>query len=1123
MCIRTSISKKLSLILVLCFITSFLIPAGNVHAGESLTNSAIQFIKDDFMNDGMVNSDNGVGSYALYVLAEAGVAVGEWEYDGEAFPDLVCDAVEDDISKAADPSEPTLAKLLSQDLAAALALERDDLAEDLVEKLAARQTETGFDSSLFSNVPAFDLLGRLGFINEINTGQARDYILGQQNITTAANDIYSWGFVYGGDYYPDFIATAQAVRSLHYLDPDGEDDTVQEAINNALEWMENQQQADGSFVPAGGVPGMDDPLINACEAIVTLHTLNMDPDSWSSAGNSALDYLENDGRNDDGSFGAGRNIMDATAFLFAYSLVMEAEDELYIDPANPTLEVDETVQLQAKYVSGGNTTDVTADAAWSVDDDTVAAVDGGLLTALQEGQTTVTAAYNGYEASATVTVEASAASCTVSMAVVGPAGELMFKLNDFSVEASNPRGLTAWGALDASGVEYTYANWPSYGDYVDSIGGVASSGSSGWMYATNDQTIYALPDSCDIYDGDKIVWYYSAGGMGQSGPAWEEITGLTVDPFSTSISVGGSQQLKALYHSGGQTTDVTADAVWSMEDDGFASVVNGLLSGLEAGQTAAKAEYNGYQAYCDVTVTASPPGGGGGGGETGVSVHMAVVDQSGELLYGPNEFTVSKSNPWGLTVMGALDASGADYTTGTWAWGEYVNSIEGVANSGEGGWMFAVNGTPATRVAEEQEIDEGDKIIWYYATGMGEQPPAWSDLVDLQKSGGQNVVEAEAAEVISDEAVDAAIRNANNTGQVVLQADEGQESLALSREQLARISALGKPLVVKVQGMQFILSPDSLKIPVFTDAGTAAVVFKAHKLSPWAIENQVAPFESNLKLAGDIYELEVLVQQSDQTRQEVESIPGARLILPVMAGFQETAGEGRVMAYRYNETSQTWEYLGGEYDAASQSIGLDTSHFSKYALLLSTASFDDINGHWAQKIIEFMAANGYVSGMGNGMFLPDAQITRAEFVTIVTRLAGLKAQSEAQLSFTDVSADAWYREAVDIAVSNGIVLGIDDKTFAPNDPVSREQMAAIMVRLLEKQGKTLAINEDEAGQALSGITDRDSISSWARLAVAAIVQEKIMEGRDGGCFAPRDYATRAEATTVLYKVLQVLL
>lgn len=1120
MYMRKGILKKLSLVMVLLFMTVFVMPAGMAQATQSLKTSAIQFLEDDFSNDGMANSDNGVGSYALYVLEGAGVAAGDWQYDGSTLSELVTNAVSDDISNAADPSTPTSAKLLSQDLAAAQTLERDDLAADLVSALADRQTWTGFDSSLFSNMPAFDLLGRLGYISEMDTGQARDYILGQQS-TTVANDVYSWGFTYGDDYYPDFIATAQAVRALHYLDPDSEDNSIQDAINNALDWMENQQQDDGSFV--AGYPGMDDPMIDACQAIATLCALDMDVESWlSSEDNSALDYLENNALNDDGSFGSGKNVMDAVTFLYAYNLVAVDEDELYIDPASPTLEVDETLQLQAMFTSGGDTVDVTGDAEWSVDDDAVATVDGGLLTAFQEGQTTVTAAYNGFEATAAVTVELPSTNRPVSMAVIGLNEELLFGPAEISVPLTNQWGQTVLGALDESGIAYTTANWPDYGDYVDSIMELANSGSKGWMYAVNDQAAPTLPGSCEIQSGDKIIWYYSAS-MDQPAPTWAEITGkLTIDPASATFAVNKTKQLQALYNTGGETIDVAQDAEWSTDDGAIAGIENGLLTGLKAGETVATAVYNGYQATCSVKVTSSGGGGSGGDEGSGTEVKMAVLGPENDLLYGPSEFTVPSTNPYGQTVLGALDASGADYTTSTWDWGEYVNSIEGIASSGDGGWMFAVNGEPATQGAEETDIAKGDKIVWYWATGMGQQPPDWDDLVAMRSSGSGTTeeVKKEKTDLVSDTDLKAAIENLKANGKVMLTAAEGKELLALTRDQFSKIASTGQPLAVTVQGMQFILSPDALKLPLFSDG--SKVVFSAHKLSAWAVINQ-APVNGKLKLGGDIFDLEVLVEKADGTQQKLSNAAGVRIILPVPAGFLDTAGDGRLQVYRYNESSQTWQYVGGAYDAGSQTIGFDTAHFSKYALLLPTATFDDISGHWAQKVIEFMASNGYVSGSDNNRFLPDAKITRAEFVAIITRVAGLSAQAGKKVAFTDIPADAWYREAVDIGVSNGLVFGMDNNTFAPDDQVTREQMAAILVRLLEQKGNTADVSEAGAGQLLDRVADQASISSWARVPIAVMVREKIMEGRDNGWFAPQDHATRAEAAMMIYRVLNRLL
>ena len=120
-------------------------------------------------------------------------------------------------------------------------------------------------------------------------------------------------------------------------------------------------------------------------------------------------------------------------------------------------------------------------------------------------------------------------------------------------------------------------------------------------------------------------------------------------------------------------------------------------------------------------------------------------------------------------------------------------------------------------------------------------------------------------------------------------------------------------------------------------------------------------------------------------------------------------------------------------------------------------------------------------------------------------------------------ADAGYREAVDIGVSNVLVFGMDNNTFAADAQVSREQMAAILVRLLEQKGNVADISEAGTGQLLARVADQASISPWARVPIAVMVREKIMEGRDNGWFAPQDHATRAEAAMMIYRVLNRLL
>ncbi len=304
---------------------------GRVEAAVSpLADKALQFLYHDYLKNGLINADAGVGAYAFYVLNQAGIDAGAWVQNGVPLREAVLKAVRDDLDKAAE----VRAKQLAQDLVAMQVLGEKDLAGRLLQVLKNRQTDEGFEDigplSIYSNMPSFDLLSRTGLMEQINTGLARSYILEKQYIQEQNAHYGSWGSLDGDQYYADFMATAQAVRVLHCLDPEKKDSQVQKAIQNGLAWMQRQQKADGSFVA-----GMDDPVIDTAEVIVTLKTLGLDPAAWKSGtGKSAVDYLMNNSLNADGSFGTSGNAMDATWVLWA-CLALEGKGELAKQPQIP--------------------------------------------------------------------------------------------------------------------------------------------------------------------------------------------------------------------------------------------------------------------------------------------------------------------------------------------------------------------------------------------------------------------------------------------------------------------------------------------------------------------------------------------------------------------------------------------------------------------------------------------------------------------------------------------------------------------------------------------------------------------------------------------------------------------
>ncbi|MDH7574058.1 MAG: S-layer homology domain-containing protein [Clostridia bacterium] len=182
-----------------------------------------------------------------------------------------------------------------------------------------------------------------------------------------------------------------------------------------------------------------------------------------------------------------------------------------------------------------------------------------------------------------------------------------------------------------------------------------------------------------------------------------------------------------------------------------------------------------------------------------------------------------------------------------------------------------------------------------------------------------------------------------------------------------------------------------------------------------------------------------------------------------------------------------------------------------------TKTFADIQGHWAQKDIELMAGLGIAGGVAPDRFDPNGLVTRAQFAAFLVRSLGLAEVKPATASFTDVGPGAWYYGAVETARAAGLVGGYPDRTFKPDQRISREEIAAMVVRALAKAGKPVEVADPEA--VLSRFADQAAIGAWAREAAAQAVEAGIVGGREGNRFAPKENATRAEAVVMLKRML----
>ena len=179
-----------------------------------------------------------------------------------------------------------------------------------------------------------------------------------------------------------------------------------------------------------------------------------------------------------------------------------------------------------------------------------------------------------------------------------------------------------------------------------------------------------------------------------------------------------------------------------------------------------------------------------------------------------------------------------------------------------------------------------------------------------------------------------------------------------------------------------------------------------------------------------------------------------------------------------------------------------------------STNFTDVeeNG-WYHTGVDFMVKNGFMNGVADDEFDVNGSLTRAQLVTILYRIAG-EPESTATNPFADVADGQWYTDAVIWAAENGIVKGVNTTTFAPNDQITREQIATILFRYAKAE---------KVEGKLAGFPDAEKVSDYAADAMAWAVEQGLINGiseSDGKTYlAPQETATRAQIAVILMRYL----
>lgn len=247
---------------------------------------------------------------------------------------------------------------------------------------------------------------------------------------------------------------------------------------------------------------------------------------------------------------------------------------------------------------------------------------------------------------------------------------------------------------------------------------------------------------------------------------------------------------------------------------------------------------------------------------------------------------------------------------------------------------------------------------------------------------------------------------------------------------------------------------------------------------------------------------------------QVSSFEGGSATISIPYTLSPGEQPEAVMIYYIDDTGSLIP-VRGAYNAATGMVDFTAKHFSYYAVGYNLVSFNDVTAdNWCYKAATFIAARGITTGVGGGLFAPDAAITRGEFITMLLRAYAIAPDTASSDNFSD-AGNTYYTNYLAAAKRLGIAKGSGGNLFAPDSSISRQDMFTLLYRALDVLG---ALPEAAGTADFSAYTDSDAVADYARDAFKSLIAGNVVTG-SGGQLRPAGTATRAEMATILYRLL----
>lgn len=353
-------------------------------------------------------------------------------------------------------------------------------------------------------------------------------------------------------------------------------------------------------------------------------------------------------------------------------------------------------------------------------------------------------------------------------------------------------------------------------------------------------------------------------------------------------------------------------------------------------------------------------------------------------------------------------------------------------------------------------------------------------------------------------------------GKVVFVLENGQTGISLPRK---AADILNRKLLEVTSGHAKVSIPAKLleELNALEAAGDARIIL--HFAPTNEVPSQVAVGASSVKLkaGGQMYAFSISLRTGDVPN--VKDFPLTEFKHPVKLELPYDPGkadEELLSIYNYNMEAGVWAYAGRTIDRANKNAVTAISHPGIYAVLAYDKTFSDVPAdHWVYRTLKVLSAIQVVRGVTDDAFNPNGKTTRAEFSALLVRSLGLKGSGKA-MPFTDLDAKAWYAGELAVAYETGLIQGVSKDRFDPNAPITREEMAALLVRAYEySRGESFHVED-----VLQTFKDGKNVSTWARNDVNKAIAKGLLQGKGKDIFDPNAVATRAETAQAILNLLR---